>query len=115
LDRLINDMLGYARAGHDAAGESLAVASLLRHALENSVVPAAGSDPVVLCDRSGNAQVVGNPGLLASAIGNLLDNALRVSPAGSAVRLSARRERGEGVVAVSDGGPGDRKSTRLNS
>src|SRR3546814_15645831 len=48
LDRLINDMLGYARAGHDAAGESLAVASLLRHALENSVVPAAGSDPVVL-------------------------------------------------------------------
>src|SRR3546814_14351070 len=55
LDRLINDMLGYARAGHDAAGESLAVASLLRHALEYSVVPAADSDPVVLFDRRGNA------------------------------------------------------------
>lgn len=106
LDRLINDMLGYARAGHDAGGECLAVTSLLRRALENSVMPAVGSRPVVVCDHSGDAEVVGNAGLLASAIGNLLDNALRVSPAGGAVRLSARREGGDVVVAVSDDGPG---------
>lgn len=106
LDRLINDMLGYARAGQDAGGEHFAVSSLLQRAVENSVVPVAGAIPVVVCDHSGNAEVVGNAGLLASAIGNLLDNALRVSPAGGEVRLSACRECGDVVVAVADNGPG---------
>ena len=43
---------------------------------------------------------------LRQALDNLLDNALRVAPSGSTVRVAAERRDGEVAIAVSDGGPG---------
>jgi signal transduction histidine kinase len=43
---------------------------------------------------------------LGQAVANLLDNALKYTPAGGHVRLTARTEPGFGVIAVSDTGPG---------
>ena len=40
------------------------------------------------------------------AADNLLDNALRVAPPGSAIRVQARRRDGQVTLAVSDAGPG---------
>jgi signal transduction histidine kinase len=62
---------------------------------------------VIATDLPGRLDVVGDRDLLAQAVGNLLDNALKFAPAGGQVRLSARaagRDRAE--VAVEDGGPG---------
>jgi signal transduction histidine kinase len=62
---------------------------------------------VIATDLPGRLDVVGDRDLLAQAVGNLLDNALKYAPAGGQVRLSARaagRDRVE--VAVEDGGPG---------
>jgi two-component system, OmpR family, sensor kinase len=44
--------------------------------------------------------------LLARMLLNLLDNAIKYSPAGSSVNLSCRRDGGQYLVSVSDQGPG---------
>ena len=43
---------------------------------------------------------------LAQILGNYLSNAIRYSPDGSAIAVTARRREGEVIVAVSDHGPG---------
>lgn len=50
--------------------------------------------------------VVTDPGLLERVVANLAANALRFSPAGAAVEISARDEQGEVVLRVADHGPG---------
>jgi two-component system sensor histidine kinase KdpD len=44
--------------------------------------------------------------LMEHALANLLDNAAKYAPAGSALRISARREEGEVVLEVADSGSG---------
>ena len=61
------------------------------------VVEVAASDPVT---------VVTDAARLRQVIDGLIENALRVSPEGSRIRLSARREGSTVVVEVTDGGPG---------
>jgi two-component system sensor histidine kinase/response regulator len=48
----------------------------------------------------------GDPQLLAQAIGNLLDNALKFAGAGSTVTVAAQLHAGQLVIAVRDRGPG---------
>ena len=43
---------------------------------------------------------------LQQVIGNLLDNALRLTPDGGRVTLAARREGGRAIISVADTGPG---------
>jgi signal transduction histidine kinase len=49
---------------------------------------------------------------LGQAVNNLLDNALKYSPAGARVTLAARAEPGAAVITVSDTGPGVPQSER---
>lgn len=106
LDRLINDMLRYARAEHDGTGERLLASSLIQRAVDSSGASQSGRPQVVVSDGCGDAQLLGNAGLLAAALGNLIDNALRFSPRDARVRVSGRRVGGEVVFAVADEGPG---------
>ena len=43
---------------------------------------------------------------LQQAIGNLLDNALRLTPSGGRVTLAARRDNERAIISVADTGPG---------
>jgi signal transduction histidine kinase len=52
--------------------------------------------------------VIGDRDALRRAVANLLENAVRLAPAGSRVRLAVGSERGMAWVAVSDEGPGIR-------
>ncbi|MCX7042529.1 MAG: two-component system sensor histidine kinase CreC [Gammaproteobacteria bacterium] len=52
------------------------------------------------------ANISGDRFLLGQAIGNLLDNAIEFSPAGSCIVLAIEREPGTWLVRVEDSGPG---------
>jgi len=51
-------------------------------------------------------RVAGDPVLLAQALSNLIDNALKYTPAQGRVRVSVRRRAAHAELAVSDDGPG---------
>jgi signal transduction histidine kinase len=51
-------------------------------------------------------RIVGDRDLLLQAVANLLDNALKFTPAGGVVRLTAEARAGGVEIAVSDSGPG---------
>ena len=54
----------------------------------------------------GPAQVVGDPELLTHAVANLLDNALRHTPAGAHITLRTGMGDGQPFLTVADNGPG---------
>lgn len=58
------------------------------------------------CQNLANAVIAGNRQLLAHAIANLLDNAIKYTPAGGHLRMSVAEQAGEVALKVSDDGPG---------
>lgn len=74
-------------------------AELYRYPAEEKKINIVVEGPAVedlLCDRARMRQVVAN----------LLDNAVKYTPAGGEVRLAARKEGGEVLIRVRDTGPG---------
>jgi signal transduction histidine kinase len=64
------------------------------------------ADVTVRVTRLDEAVVLGDALRLQQLLINLLDNALRASPAGGEVRLGLTRGKGEATVTVDDDGPG---------
>ncbi|HJT37190.1 MAG TPA: HAMP domain-containing sensor histidine kinase [Actinomycetota bacterium] len=56
--------------------------------------------------QSEDSQIMAAPGAFEEALFNVLDNAVKYSPPGEGVQVSALREDGSFVVRVSDHGPG---------
>ncbi len=77
-------------------------------------LPAAEIKGVSLTYRgSGAVPVLGDPVLLAQAVSNLIDNALKYVPAGGVVMVSALRRTDQLVeIVVADNGPGVAESER---
>jgi two-component system, OmpR family, heavy metal sensor histidine kinase CusS len=70
-----------------------------------------GPDRAIRVERNGSLPVVVDADRLTQAVMNLVDNAIRHTPAGRMVRISADREAGWARVAVSNEGdriPDDR-------
>jgi signal transduction histidine kinase len=60
----------------------------------------------------GDASVRGDRDLLLEAVANLVDNALKFTPAGGHVELALVHGKNESIVRVSDSGPGIRENER---
>ena len=108
LQRLIEELLDYQRALHAAA--SLEVKPVQLEALvHESVKPhelAAQAKGLKLVVEAQSATVEADPEKLRSIIDNLVSNAVKFTPAGGVVTVSARAVAGEAIIEVRDTGPG---------
>jgi len=80
----------------DSSGGPAATVGSSRRASGRGTVPPEPPSVVVIGDRDA----------LKRAVANLLENAVRLAPAGSRIRLAVGSERGRAWIAVSDEGPG---------
>lgn len=107
LSRLVTGLLGLARAEeHPAPPEVTDVAELL--ATRGEAWRGVAEEQGIVLSTNGvrPAYALVAAEDLEQAIDNLLDNALRVAPAGSTVRLHVEDEEGWIAVHVTDEGPG---------
>ena len=109
MSTLVDDLVVYARHGtrperHEPvdlrrlAGELAAEFSAPAEARRLRVVDAAGAGPPL--------PVLGDGPALRRAVANLLANAVRLAPEGSAVTVAAGAEGGSAWISVADEGPG---------
>lgn len=110
LARLIADLFAYTKVEYLEQAlqhEQLDLAGLLRHTLDG-LQPMAAEKGIELGLDGPEAPcpAVGDRHLLTRAVENLLDNALRHTPAGGAIRVSLGAQGRQFVVRVADTGPG---------
>jgi signal transduction histidine kinase len=104
IERLVNDLLDLARmraTEFAVSREPLDLAQVAAEAVERHG-PRARALGVELTDESVPAPGTGDPERALQAVSNLVENALRVVPAGGRVTVAAR----PGQIEVRDDGPG---------
>jgi len=105
LERLVGDLLALARLRQgvlEVRSEPVDLAALAREAEERLRPGAAEAGVTVTVEAAGPAPATADHGRALQVVSNLLENAIRVSPAGGAVTIEAR----PGEVRVADQGPG---------
>jgi two-component system sensor histidine kinase TctE len=109
--RLVNQLLALARAENQpqagVAFEPVDLSALARATVQDWV-QASFSARIDLGFEQPEypVDIVGNPLMLRELLSNLIDNALRYTPAGGSVTVRVRRDGGHAVVEVEDTGPG---------
>jgi signal transduction histidine kinase len=107
MARLVDDLLALARRQeptieHEQVDLGVAVAE----ASDDFVVPAAAREIVLDRAIAPGVVVTGDRDALKRAVANLLENAVRLAPEGSRIRLATGSEGGRAWIAVADEGPG---------
>jgi signal transduction histidine kinase len=109
VQRTLGTLLQIAQAegrGVEMAREDLDLAALAREIVD-LYQPEAGARGIALaCNATAGAQVRGNRQLLAQALVNLLENALKYVPAGGHVNVAVETRGPTAVLEVADDGPG---------
>jgi two-component system sensor histidine kinase GlrK len=108
LQRLIEELLDYQRALHAAASLEVKSVSLsaLVHDAAHAHELAAQAKGLRLAIDAPNATVEADPEKLRSIVDNLISNAVKFTPAGGTISVSAREVAGEAIIEVLDTGPG---------
>src|SRR5262249_52073696 len=109
LTQLTNELLTLSRI--ESGADSLALAPLLPAELLNESARrmgplAARAEVTLAVDRSKAPAVMADADRVATVLANLLHNAIKFTPAGGTVRLSAERADAEVVFSVADSGVG---------
>jgi two-component system sensor histidine kinase KdpD len=108
LSGMVSNLLDMGRLEADAVPvrcEPVHVADLLAGGLEQAAL-ALGGHQVVREPGGGDAVVLADCGLAETALANLLQNAGKYAPAGSAIRVRVGRDDALGWIEVEDEGPG---------
>lgn len=108
LEGMIDGILSFARqeAGHAASRrDRLALDDLVRECCESFQGVARQKGIAIDCEL-GRVDVPGDPALLRSIVGNLVDNAVKYGKTGGFVQLSLVEESGRAVLRVRDDGRG---------
>ncbi|MGB9757381.1 MAG: sensor histidine kinase [Candidatus Bipolaricaulaceae bacterium] len=109
LGELVEDLrtLTLADTGHlPLEKEEMEIGELVAEVVE-AVRPVAAEEGIkIALEREPNLFVLADPRRIRQVLGNLLSNALRFSPQGSTITVSAIRQGAEAWVSVQDQGPG---------
>src|SRR5688572_21056691 len=108
LQRLIEELLDYQRALHAAASlevKSISLSALVHEAAQSHELAAQAKGLRLAIDAQA-ATVEADPEKLRSIVDNLISNAVKFTPAGGTVSVSAREVAGEAIIEVLDTGPG---------
>ncbi len=109
LDELIGEILSLSRLddpGRALSAEPVGIEELLETLIENARLEAEPRSVRVLVTMPASLSVRGDRELLFRAIENVLRNAVRFAPEGSAVELTVERSGDQALIRVSDRGPG---------
>lgn len=107
MARLVDDLLVYARKGTlSLERDPVDVGLLVDDAADEFLATAESHDVALVHHAPDDLWVVGDRLSLRQALGNLLANAIRLSPPSTTVRLRAGREGRWVWIAVEDQGPG---------
>ncbi|HEX7189410.1 MAG TPA: ATP-binding protein [Actinomycetes bacterium] len=119
LSRLVQDVIELSRLqGHDPLGSPALVQldSVVAEAVDRARLTAEARQISLVCGGAHGLAVMGDPRQLATALGNLVDNAARYGPVGSRVAISTGlvEEPGGRVaeISVTDEGPGIAEAER---
>lgn len=107
--RLIEQMLTLARleAGQPAErAQRVTLRELARQALAEAAPRAIEKNLDIALEEGPPGEIEGHPALLAVLLRNLVDNAVRYTPAGGRVRVAVRETQSAVELEVSDNGPG---------
>ena len=105
-DLLLLSSLEDPGARADLGSSPVRVAAFVAEAVEQAAPPAAEKRVAVDVAVDHDLWVMGNAGLLAHAVANLVTNAVKYGPADAAVLVTARADGDHAVIEVSDRGPG---------
>lgn len=108
MDRVIGDLLRFSRleAAANLARRLLRLDELLGELVRVEEVEASARGCRLELRAAGDLSLVGDPELLRSGLENILRNAIRYAPRGSAVEISAERSGERLRVRIADRGPG---------
>ncbi len=111
LDSIISDLLALSRLEKETENggievHSLPLGSILERVLRDLFTrrPEAGPRVALRCPADARARI--NAPLIEQAVTNLLENALKYSPAGSPIALECSLAGADAVISVRDEGPG---------
>jgi len=107
MARLVDDLLALARRQEPTLEhEPVDLGAAVAEASDDFVVPAAARNIVLDRAIAPGVIVAGDREALKRAVANLLENAVRLAPAGSRIRLATGSEGDRAWIAVADEGPG---------
>jgi heavy metal sensor kinase len=109
LTRLVDSLLTLSRA--DAGGIQLhltdmSLLDLVRESAGLLEVLAEEKEQTLRVEGDGSLRVIADRTILRQALVNLIDNAVKYSPAGGSIRIRVMDNERDGVVEVQDSGPG---------
>jgi signal transduction histidine kinase len=107
MARLVDDLLALARRQEPTLEhEPVDLGAAVAEASDDFVVPAAARSIVLDRAIAPGVIVTGDRDALKRAVANLLENAVRLAPEGSRIRLATGSEGDQAWIAVADEGPG---------
>jgi heavy metal sensor kinase len=107
MARLVDDLLALARREAPVlASERVDLSRAVTEASEEFLTPAEARGIVLDRAIAPGIVVMGDQDALKRAVANLIENAVRLAPSDSRIRLAVGSERGMAWIAVSDEGPG---------
>ena len=107
MARLVDDLLALARRQEPILEhEPVDLGAAVAEASDDFVVPAAARNIVLDRAIAPGVVVTGDRDALKRAVANLLENAVRLAPQGSRIRLATGSEGDQAWIAVADEGPG---------